>query len=554
MISRNIIVWSITLALGFLGGAFFSEKRGKIAGPNPRQEATSSTFIADSNLSRKESPAKILKSREHPTEKSNQLREFFSKWSLTDPEAALAGAYAVEPKIYREACIGAVLRHYAKVDPHRGLELLDAVPLGTKVRQGFYMNFFQAFASENLSDALDVFEGLSSDHQKFAGIGVAQAWAVLDPQAALSWVDESFRGGERGSLANAVIGIWGMNDPLEMVEFFKSMPPGRGKDEVTASAASSWATEDPTAARDWVVNNTSGKTRELALGLITSEESRSVVLSLEKLDEQYIQLPQSARPYAAQALVSGLERDELSNALAQVMDLEDGREPLIENILKRSATFDGELVKDFFVDKEPSDLDWGLVYSAVGEWSERDPESAVRWAETIPNTVRDGAISYSLRKWAITNAKAAADYLVKMEGAEETMAIATRAIAETWTGSNPKEAAKWAISLESEAVKPYALDSVSTGWVRDDPEGFSAWLANLDASQQDDIMIQPLVMNKVDRPKEALAWFASLQEPASKEKVASQLNAMWSFQNTEAASRALKTSGLEKQDLDLFVK
>jgi len=152
------------------------------------------------------------------------------------------------------------------------------------------------------------------------------------------------------------------------------------------------------------------------------------------------------------------------------------------------------------------------LYSIAATWASKDPQSALAWAESLPNEERNVAIGNVIFKWTENDPHAvrawfqqlpdglikqmAADNLPRSLATADPLAAAqfvaelppgsaqTRAaeeVARAWANSDPGSAAEWAKAFPNGEPRDVVLRDIVFRWSKSDPRAASQWLQNLSA-------------------------------------------------------------------------
>ncbi|MGH8020958.1 MAG: hypothetical protein ACREIA_22280 [Opitutaceae bacterium] len=301
------------------------------------------------------------------------------RWAEEDPAAAVAWASALQPAAARAAALAAAAHGWAYVDaigaatwaksldetdraialraiaaplgyrdPKLAFELLLATPpLKEDVNTVYAV--FRMFALAQPEQAWEEAKRFTGSANTIAKHGVANARAMLDPEAAFAWARDVADPSGSDSLLSAVAGDWASLDPRAAASALAAMPYSQAGYDAAHTFMQVWKQIDAASAAEWE----SGEGRRLLEpadgGLPPSQPgARRMLAHARSLP------PGNERRQLVQQALFALGRFEPAAAWAELESLPAGNE--------REATRS----------------------SILGSWAMRDPDAAYAAIQTLP--------------------------------------------------------------------------------------------------------------------------------------------------------------------------
>jgi hypothetical protein len=126
-----------------------------------------------------------------------------------------------------------------------------------------------------------------------------------------------------------------------------------------------------------------------------------------------------------------------------------------------------------------------LTSTLFMRWTEMDPESAMRGAQSIQaesiqqRSSRNSALLGAVVGWVESDSDGAWNYVLAHEGDQERLQMIS-AFMSTLGASNPWKAAQYAERIEDPVMRNSAHTSLSRQWGRSDPDAALAWAESID--------------------------------------------------------------------------
>ena len=178
-----------------------------------------------------------------------------------------------------------------------------------------------------------------------------------------------------------------------------------------------------------------------------------------------------------------------------------------------------------------------LAGSVSKEWGRNDPDAALAWAESLPDSQKTGAITGILGSLASTDPSQAASLAMDLAPGESREYIVGE-IARSWAEKNPTSALAWADNLEG-TERQMALRNGIGELARNDLEGAVSYLDGLEAEERNALLDTVTKPWAQEDPAEAADWVVeNTAEPDSQEAGGRALGDVlyeWTLQDPQAA-------------------
>jgi hypothetical protein len=185
----------------------------------------------------------------------------------------------------------------------------------------------------------------------------------------------------------------------------------------------------------------------------------------------------------------------------------------------------------------PSGSDKNKLLADIGTaWARRSPDEAVAWASSLEGPERTTAMRGALGSWATTNPAKAAEFIQSLPPDSVTGPL-LESVAEPWTVSAPKDAAAWVMAHPNEAARNDAIGNVMWNWTKQNPAEASTWLTNQPAGPARDEGIDGLALATFDNdPAGALTWAASISDESHRARSVGIGIAAWVKRDASSAA------------------
>lgn len=280
----------------------------------------------------------------------------------------------------------------------------------------------ETWVTENPKDALDWLYSQQPTDRRDEVIHMAlNQYSEMDPKGAAAWATTNFTGIDLNNALIAIAENWAQQNGSEAAMWFLALPPTAERKAAMDHILFSWATNEPTAALEFLKSNPS-------LGDLSPTLRRAALAGWAKTD------PEGA--VNASLLMSRVNHDpdQFANTLANwaTMDLLASSQWLVTNLPtgpERTAAAQ-ELATIF---------------------ASQSPDNGVSWLEQLNQGVeRDAAAS---------------------------------ALAMAWSRRGAADAAKWAASQTTSNLSPEAIATISRNFMMKNTAAFEVWRSSLPSGQ-----------------------------------------------------------------------
>ncbi len=441
----------------------------------------------------------------------------FTTWASSDPEALLAWAATATDLNMRNSAYRAYCRRMASDDPAAALEKVATMP--AHLRTELIGAVMESWADTDLPGALAAAQGISQPAERERAMqSLVNQLDWMDPTGASKVVLAMPKGNARTSALESL--SWGLRwqspaDRKATLSQFEGVEYSRLAGKVAASMVG----EDPEAAIKLF--------KEVPPTLRGEYDFRYFMNSLSQHD------PKLALEFAT-SLESASER---SQAVRQAFEQMAALSPQ-----EAARTMEGM--------NDPKDRQQALIALAKA-WSQRDPDAALRWAESLSGEEQTAALAKLLPEQARNDPASAATRLKSLlsNPGSNTGAVlqsATGDLAREWAGRNPLEAAAWVAELPEGSAAESGAGALVRNWSSHDPSAAADWISNLPEGGVKDAAIQPLVESiRQNDPETAFSWGLSIQDAAKRAAVMEATIRNWNTNDADAVRIAIQGADLD---------
>lgn len=489
---------------------------------------------------------------------------FFKAWAALDPAAAMDEALA--SKFGRgETAKRAVVASLARADIQTMTAVLqklkpfpadysDTIGVSDLLRQ---LTVRDPAAAKAL--ALQLKGSLASA----AIIGVAGVWARTDPQAALTWVEQSGNSDPRQRASTAILTEWARRDPAAVGPFLLKKTlgqPDRFCAEAAAEAVARISAADPAEAMafaekfippDQLKSGLSELYSRLLVNDGDAPQSTSLLcrlvgtLPVESLKEASLFKGGWPSNEILQTTWDSLLSEPGSPArtflLGQIgQQLAYGN---TERFLTAVMRWPDEGLRDEVLEKALS-LQRGFT-SQGNEDRRAGLQALAATVETLPEKVRPlGALKLA---WSTVTGdpQASAAVIAKYPAIADKENLVTQLAKQFVAQADPAAAQAWSATLPTETSRALAYGGIATAWYAQDSNAASRWVDSLPPGPSRDEAAASLALEAVaDDPAAAFAWASSVQDTAGHADSAKNVIRRWARSDWQAASVAVEQSSL----------
>ncbi|MEM7384365.1 MAG: hypothetical protein AAF514_05415 [Verrucomicrobiota bacterium] len=218
-----------------------------------------------------------------------------------------------------------------------------------------------------------------------------------------------------------------------------------------------------------------------------------------------------------------------------------GEAGAIPSILSSLASVDPQRAIDWLNDPENSiterkEMGHVLAGTIAKEWVRQDPEAAMKWAASLPDEQRGGALSGVIENLVRVDPQRAADMVMGLESGDERHDLVGD-VATSWGKQNPTDAVEWARAVEEPEVRREAVEEVLDGWAQTAPADAATYLDGLPQDERTEVQISEVAREWARiEPAEAAAWLGTQTEGEGTQRSMGEVMWHWTTRDPEAAS------------------
>ena len=509
----------------------------------------------------------------------NQMQGFFlvmTTYAEKDPQAAWNLAMGTKGAI-RQSALAVVISAMASKDPSRAMALADGIEdaqLKRQLRASAIMNIAQKDPQKALGLALN---GKRGDEGDFSVSMIFHNWARNDIEGAKAAIGR-LSGRQADQARQALFSTLAQQDPKSAWEYALTMPPAGEtyqdariqviqqwaqtdpqaalkaaltisdtmlKGPAMNSAINSWARSDFSAALKYVVSLDDSTMRADLLQNLSgnSQGNRKEILSAV-LDHMP---PGDNFRNAVSNIFSQWARENPRDAAAAISQLPAGSvfANAASNIASQwvHASGNKQEIFDWVQTLPVGDARNNSLYSVFGEWSNSDPQAALRALASLSPDDKKSATRALASGWSRKSPEAALQWASTMTDAGERSSVVQTAISQ-WAGSAPDSAARYVDRLP-EADRAGAMQAVVNSWASKDTEAAAAWLDRQPAGAAKDSALVPLARRIAQEdPEAALTWVAGISDTNQRLQQTESIARDWIRQDPATAKAWISRSKL----------
>ncbi len=463
-----------------------------------------------------------------PTQRDNfwNSEGLFNTWAAADPEALLSWASSATDLNMRNSAYKAYCRRMAGEDPQAAMRKVDELP--AHLRKELLGVVMEGWADTDLPAALDAAKGISQPAEREAAMAaIVNRFDWLAPGEAAKVVLEMPKGNARNSALQNLAWSLSWQSPAERAAILSQFE-GAEHSRIAGRVAGAMVAEDAEAAMKLF--------KEIPPTQRGDYDFRYFMYSLSQHD------PKQALEFAY-SLDSASER---SQAVRQTIEQMASLSPQ-----EAASAMDGM--------KDPKDRQQALV-ALADAWSKRDPEAALRWAESLSGDEQTAALAKLLPAQARNDAPGAGERLrTLLENPGNTsgavLQSAAGELAGEWAGRNPQEAAAWVGGLPEGAAAESGAGSLVRNWSTHDAAAAAGWIHTLPSGGVKDAAIQPLVEAiRQNDPESAFSWGLSIADAAKRTAVMEATIKEWNTNDADAVNAAVRNANLSPEERTAYEK
>jgi hypothetical protein len=328
---------------------------------------------------------------------------FFQAWAELDGKSALVGAFQIKDNGLKKMAIDTVVH---SASPGVASELATylkkhpAQDLQVEFRDEFFPQLLQGWSLIDAPAAAKFFDDLplskNSKSAYTAGTRIAYGWGTVDPNAALSWVEQHHGdpGFESGGLMNAVVVGWCDTDANAAANYVREHLESPGANLTVYSIAATLLDQDPKKGIDWLGGLPSSEAKSEAQSKLAGFWADRDPVAASRWVEQ---LPTEEQTGAIDPLVSSWAASDWSGASKWIMNLKgESHDAAVQSAI-RNARSDVPPTESLALALSLTDADTRTVtlQYVINRWAQKDPEAAEAWIKSsaLSKEEKDGLLS-----------------------------------------------------------------------------------------------------------------------------------------------------------------
>lgn len=336
----------------------------------------------------------------------------FEEWTKKDPEAAIAALNdrGVIPRV--ESLRYSLTNTVMKSDPARGLKLMTDWNITSFIPD---MDGITKWAQQNPRVAAEAAASANLGHAASEAMQrIGKAWAASDPAAALEFAAEK-RGLAGIHLAQSVIAEWAQHDLSAAIAHVSAQNDSLALTRLGIPLVEAWAKSDPQAALVWANENLKGEARAAAAAsVVKTMAAQDINRAAEFIGGLE---PGGAKNRAVNQLVEtwlGKDRKEDATAaltwMAALPDVDARRQAMEQSSWRLFYAAADETIA-FLNSPQGATAPQQLFDRAAQHLAQKNPESAMQWADALPPGHRRDARDAVLGEWMSTRPDAAMEWV-----------------------------------------------------------------------------------------------------------------------------------------------
>jgi hypothetical protein len=463
-----------------------------------------------------------------------------------DPARALAMADTLEDPHIKYLMRSRAILDLSGKDPQRALALAME---GGKFEEGdsSVSQIFTMWAQNDPEAAKAALSRLSGRNAEQARLAFVSSLTQTDPQAAWNYALTLPSPGEGGyhDVRVRVVQQWAQSDPQAALQAALSISDATAKDTAIGVAVSFWAQSDFSGTLKYAISVDDPTVRSNILRTL-SNDSKGNRRELLRAVLDHMP-PGDSFQEAVSMIVSGWAGENPTEAAAAISQLPPGRvfsqaADRIASQWARSATNKQEVVNwvQTLPEGEARKNGMGSVFS---EWSNSDPQGALKALGSLPPEDRKRALSSLASGWSRKSPEAVLQWAGTMADAGERASIVQTAVSQ-WANTQPDAAARYVEQLP-EAQRSRPMQAVVNNWASKNTEAAAAWLERQPAGTSKDAALGSLARKiSQEDPEAALTWVAGISDEKQRLSQTENVARDWIRQAPTAAHQWVSSSNL----------
>lgn len=174
-------------------------------------------------------------------------------------------------------------------------------------------------------------------------------------------------------------------------------------------------------------------------------------------------------------------------------------------------------------------------------WANHDHQAAVSWANTLPGEERQSAIKYIAYEVARSEPLEALRLAVSLESSDDRDGLISQTL-RGWAATDAATAAEWVLQIEDPGLRDHSLADVAGAWAETSPADAASWaLEALPAGEVQNHVVSGIVQTWMQSdPQAASAWVQSFPEGTLRDQAVDNVVKLWADHNLEQTEQWLR--------------
>ncbi|PCJ56790.1 MAG: hypothetical protein COA79_17710 [Planctomycetota bacterium] len=399
---------------------------------------------------------------------------------------------------------------------------------------------------------------------------VAGEWALLDPAAAIKWIETITFGNGSFNATRLILINWSKANPKSAGLWVKNSSVEKIHWIAMESIIINWTKKNPEEAIDWIeslpqrfdktylIKKLSTEWADNDIGGLLSwaegqNESQRQLIYLNAIEAICIKDPSLAlkiaywipKGFIRNSAIANIARAQgpFSKKIAFCMTLKEGRERN-KSLIKISYSGNKNIMEKLKLVKTLPDkkIKFKMISHMISAIMKKNQVEGLRLIETFPDgelkedVIHTAAIYFSNRKEGLA-------YLIKkfptLKSKKNKINIA-KSIAMWWDYNFPKGAVEW-ISTLDETVRSKAVEKMSENWATLDFQGAKKWTETLKGADHEYAMIGLSNHYSYSNPKKSFNFLKKAPQGRERNSCIESLFDHWTTKNRKDAITAAKS-------------
>ncbi|HEX7236234.1 MAG TPA: hypothetical protein VF405_04675 [Gammaproteobacteria bacterium] len=425
------------------------------------------------------------------------------KWADLDPRRAISAARELDDERVGLALESAALRALARIAPDEAFAHFAS--LADDSRQlGVLNSAWGELARADPERLLASLTRLPADSRRIAEQIAVQQLAERDPLAAVRYLERMPFSPERQGILQMVARSYGKRDAAAALAWARSLQgQGQGQEMVVAGVLAGVAEQDPQRAMDLAFSLNANE-RMRALQFVAMTGTRTDAAAEAMANRLLTTDDRQLRESIGQMLVMSWSQRSPESAMRWLLANGQGLSPnLFIQMGQQMAMRDPRNAVAQSAQIPAAAREQWLQGVAQG-YAQSDPQGAVAWlAQFRDEPWHDRAVTSVAMTIAERDGPAAARLIDSLDERSSPPHLASQ-IAMNWANRDPAAAAAWALERRNEQERATAVRSVVTVWSNQDAPAARQWLLRLPPGGVRDGALTTVLVNSAMQSSGAL--------------------------------------------------